>query len=96
MLSLAVHHLSRYQLVFRIQILIGLLTVFRFLSRIGILIIIRDLTVATTWVRHKYKYEICICNKTDTHNKNEKATEITEIFANVNKLGYRVKYVILP
>ena len=31
---------------------------------------------ATTWFRHKYKYEMCICNVTYTRNKNEKATEI--------------------
>ena len=31
---------------------------------------------ATTLFKHKYKYEICICRKTYTHSKNEKATEI--------------------
>ena len=45
LLSLAVHQLSQYRLVFRNRILIGLLTVFRFAPTIGILIIARDLIV---------------------------------------------------
>ena len=45
LLSLAMRHLSRYRLVFRNRILIGLPTVFRLLSTIEILIIIRDLMV---------------------------------------------------
>ena len=46
LLSLAMHDLPRYRLVFRNRILIGLqLTVFRLLSTIEILITIRDLIV---------------------------------------------------
>ena len=45
LLLLVVHHLSQCRLIFRSRTLIGLLTVFRPISTIGILIIIRRLIV---------------------------------------------------
>ena len=52
-----------------------------------------SISLATTWFRHKYKYEICIFNKTYTHNKNEKATEI--VFANIMKIR-ACEFVSIP